>query len=99
MECPAESAAEVTVQRQYSAKRGTSIWDAVCQPNQGLLYDTVSETQGVKAGVALLTAMPSDPSGDLGLLVFAILDSVKLEVFILREHILARGHSKIPTEL
>lgn len=39
---------------------------------------TVSETQGVKAGVALLTAMPNHPLGDVGLLVFAILDSIKL---------------------
>ena len=99
LEWPAGRVAEVTVQRQHSAKTDTVILDAAHELNQRSQCDTVSENRGVKAGVALLSTRPSGPSNDFGLPVLAFLESVKLEVFILREHILERGHSKVPTKL
>lgn len=43
--------------------------------------------------------MPNGPSDDFRILVPAFLESVKLEVFIIREHILARRHRKVPAKL
>lgn len=97
-EWPGESTAEVTVQRQNTAKKRTTIKEAVYQWITDFCRTRVWEPRDESRSSLTYHHIQSS-TRRLWATSPCNFGLCKLEVLIPRERMLARGHSKVPTKL